>query len=145
MGVLVSAITVILHNLAFAVLVGVVISALVLAWENAKRIRARKYTDEHGVKHYEIMGPLFFGSTTAFLEKFDVAEDPNEVIIDFKASKEADMSAIDTLHKLTEKYNQQGKTLRLRHLIADCRKLLKNAEGVIEVNRIEDPTYDVMV
>ncbi|ERJ57648.1 SulP family inorganic anion transporter [Sphingobacterium paucimobilis] len=144
-GILVAAITVILHNLALAVLVGVVVSALVFAWENAKRIRARKYTDEQGVKYYEIMGPLFFGSTTAFMEKFDVAEDPNEVIVDFKASKVADMSAIDALHKLTEKYHQQGKTLRLRYLSADCRKLLKNAEGVIDVNIIEDPTYNVMV
>ncbi len=144
-GILVAGITVVLHNLALAVLVGVVISALVFAWENAKRIRARKYTDEAGVKHYEIMGPLFFGSTAAFAEKFDVLSDPIEVIIDFRESKVVDMSGIDALHKLTEKYQQQGKTLRLRHLSEDCRRLLKNAEGVIDVNIIDDPTYKVMV
>lgn len=143
-GVLVAAITVILHNLALAVLVGVAVSALVFAWENAKKIRARKYIDEEGIKHYEIMGPLFFGSTTAFAEKFDVLHDPPEIIIDFKESKVVDMSAIDALHKITEKYHRQGKMLRLRHLSEDCRQLLKNAEGVVEVNIIEDPTYKVM-
>lgn len=144
-GILVAAITVVLHNLALAVLAGVVVSALVFAWDNAKRIRARKYTDEAGVKYYEIRGPLFFGSTTAFAEKFDVLNDPTEVVIDFKESKVVDMSGIDALHKLTEKYQQQGKNLRLRHLSEDCRRLLKNAEGVIDVNIIEDPTYKVMV
>ena len=144
-GILVAAITVVLHNLALAVLAGVVVSALVFAWDNAKRIRARKYTDEAGVKYYEIRGPLFFGSTTAFAEKFDVLNDPTEVVIDFKESKVVDMSGIDALHKLTEKYQQQGKILRLRHLSEDCRRLLKNAEGVIDVNIIEDPTYKVMV
>lgn len=142
-GMLVAVITVLLHNLALAVLIGVVISALVFAWESAKRIRARKYLDENGVKHYEIFGPLFFGSTAAFAEKFDVLNDPTEVIIDFKESKVVDMSAIEALNKITEKYNKEGKKLHLRHLSADCRRLLKNAESVIEVNIIEDPTYTV--
>ena len=143
-GMLVAVITVVLHNLALAVLIGVVISALVFAWESAKRIRARKYVDDKGVKHYEIFGPLFFGSTAAFIEKFDVLNDPDEVIIDFKESKVADMSAIEALNKITEKYHTQGKKLHLRHLSQDCRQLLKNAESVIDVNIIEDPTYKVM-
>lgn len=143
-GMLVAVITVVLHNLALAVLIGVVLSALVFAWESAKRIRARKYIDDHGVKHYEIYGPLFFGSSTAFIEKFDVMNDPDEVVIDFKESKVADMSAIEALNKITEKYHKEGKTLRLRHLSEDCRQLLKNAESVIDVNIIEDPTYKVM-
>ncbi|MBL1408868.1 SulP family inorganic anion transporter [Sphingobacterium faecale] len=143
-GVLVAAITVILHNLALAVLVGVIISALVFAWESAKRIRARKYVDKDGIKHYEIFGPLFFGSTTAFMEKFDVVNDPKEVIIDFRESKVVDMSAIEALNKITYKYHQEGKTLHLRYLSHDCRQLLRNAEAVIEVNIIEDPTYKVM-
>ena len=143
-GMLVAVITVLLHNLALAVLIGVVVSALVFAWESAKRIRARKYLDENGVKHYEIFGPLFFGSTAAFAEKFDVLNDPTEVIIDFKESKVVDMSAIEALNKITEKYNKEGKKLHLRHLSADCRRLLKNAESVIEVNIIEDPTYTVV-
>ncbi|WP_144282456.1 SulP family inorganic anion transporter [Chryseobacterium echinoideorum] len=143
-GILVAVITVVLHNLALAVLIGVVISALVFAWESAKRIRARKFIDEKGVKHYEIYGPLFFGSASAFTDKFDVANDPQEVIIDFKESKVVDMSAIETLHKITDKYHKAGKTIRLRHLSPDCRQLLKNAEEVIDVNIIEDPTYKVM-
>jgi SulP family sulfate permease len=142
-GVLVALITIWLHNLALAVLIGVIISALVFAWESAKRIRARKYIDINGTKHYEIYGPLFFGSVTAFNEKFDVPNDPAEVIVDFKDSRVADMSGIDALNKLTERYHKAGKKLHLKHLSADCRLLLKNADDVIEVNILEDPTYVV--
>lgn len=141
-GVVVAAITVLLHNLALAVLIGVIISALVFAWESAKRIRARKYVDENGVKHYEIFGPLFFGSTTAFAEKFDVQEDPENVVIDFKESRIADMSAIDAVHKITDRYRKINKSVTLKHLSADSRKLLRNAAGAIEVN-IDDPVYIV--
>lgn len=144
-GMLVAIITVLLHNLALAVLIGVIISALVFAWESAKRIRAKKYTDDKGVKHYEIFGPLFFGSTTAFAEKFDVLNDPKEVIIDFKESRINDMSAIETVNKLTERYAKLDKVVHLRHLSSDCRQLLKNADKVIEVNILEDPTYKVAV
>ncbi len=142
-GVLVAAITIWLHNLALAVLIGVIISALVFAWESAKRIRARKYIDDNGIKHYEIYGPLFFASVAAFHEKFDVLSDPQEVIIDFSESKVVDMSGIDALNKLTERYKNAGKILHLRHLSEDCRQLLKNADEVIEVNIMEDPTYKV--
>ena len=141
--VLVTLVTVLLHNLALAVLVGVIIAALVFAWDNAKRIRARKHVDSNGVKHYEIYGPLFFGSVAAFNEKFDVLGDPSEVIVDFAESRVADMSAIEALHRLTERYAKQGKSVHLRHLSADCRQLLKNAEAIIEVNVLEDPTYKV--
>lgn len=142
-GILVAVITVWLHNLALAVLIGVIISALVFAWESAKRIRARKYTDAKGIKHYEIYGPLFFGSVTAFHEKFDIQQDPQEVIIDFRESRVADMSGIEALNKLTESYRKAGKTLHLRHLSEDCKLLLKNAAAVIEVNVLEDPDYRV--
>ena len=144
-GVLVAVVTIMLHNLALAVLIGVIISALVFAWESAKRIRAKKYIDDKGVKHYEIYGPLFFASTTVFGEKFDVFNDPNEVIIDFKESKIADMSAIDAVNKITERYAKEGKKLHLRHLSPDCRQLLQNAEGIIDVNILEDPNYKVAI
>ena len=134
-------ITVFLHNLALAVLIGVIISALVFAWDNAKRIRARKYLDENGVKHYEIFGPLFFGSVTAFAEKFEVSTDPNEVIIDFKESRVVDMSAIEALNAITNRYHKEGKKVHLRHLSQDCIALLKNAEAIIDVNIMEDPLY----
>lgn len=143
-GVIVAAVTVIFHNLALAVLLGVILSALVFAWDNARRIRARKYIDEHGTKHYELYGPLFFGSTAAFLEKFDVDQDPQEVILDFRESRVADMSAIDALNKITERYSRQGKRIVLTHLSPDSRSLLKNAEAVILVNVAEDPVYQVM-
>ncbi|MGV8878123.1 MAG: SulP family inorganic anion transporter [Sphingobacteriaceae bacterium] len=144
-GILVAAITVLLHNLALAVLIGVILSALVFAWESAKRIRAKKYTDVNGVKHYEIYGPLFFGSVSAFSEKFDVVSDPNEVIIDFRESRVADMSGIEALNKLTGRYLKLGKKLHLQHLSEDCRKLLANADEVIDVNIMEDPYYRVAV
>lgn len=143
-GILVALITIVLHNLALAVLIGVIISALVFAWDNAKRIRARKSTDEFGNKIYEIYGPLFFGSTTAFSEKFEIENDPETIIIDFAESRIVDMSAIETLKKVIEKYTLQNKRVVLRHLSADCRSLLQNAEGFIEVNIEEDPTYKVM-
>ena len=143
-GILVAAITVLLKNLALAVLIGVVISALVFAWDNAIRIRARKSIDSNGHKIYEIYGPLFFGSTTAFLEKFDIKEDPAHIIIDFKQSRVADMSAIDALKNITEKYLAAGKKVVLKHLSPDCRKVLQDAAGFIEVDIMEDPTYTVM-
>ncbi|MFD0701153.1 SulP family inorganic anion transporter [Myroides pelagicus] len=135
--VLVATITVVEHNLAKAVLIGVVVSALVFAWESAKRIRARKYTDNHGVKHYEIYGPLFFGSTTTFMEKFDVENDPDKVIIDFKESRITDMSAIETVNKLTDKYAKAGKKVYLQHLSLSCRRMIKNAQSSVDVNILE--------
>lgn len=142
--VVVTIITIVMHNLALAVLIGVIISALVFAWESAKRIRARKRTDENGVKYYELYGPLFFGSTAAFAEKFDVENDPEEVVIDFAESKITDMSAIDAVNKITERYQKEGKKIHLKHLSADCRRLLHNADKIIDVNIIEDPTYKVV-
>jgi SulP family sulfate permease len=143
--VLVTLVTIFLHNLALAVLIGVVISALVFAWDNAKLIRARKNIDSDGIKHYEMYGPLFFGSVSAFHDKFDVLNDPDEVIIDFAESRVVDMSAIEALNKITERYRKLGKKVHLRHLSADCRQLLVNAEAIIDVNVMEDPTYKVAV
>ncbi|MDB2520715.1 SulP family inorganic anion transporter [Flavobacteriaceae bacterium] len=141
----VTLVTVLLHNLALAVVLGVVIAALVFAWDNAKRIRARKSIDDKGIKHYEIYGPLFFGSVSAFNEKFDVLNDPQEVIIDFKESRVVDMSAIEALNKITERYLKMGKKLHLRHLSQDCQLLLKNADKIIDVNVLEDPNYKVLI
>ncbi|WHF52428.1 SulP family inorganic anion transporter [Chryseobacterium gotjawalense] len=144
-GIPVAVITVILHNLALAVLVGVIISAMVFAWESAKRIRARTHIDENGIKHYDIYGPLFFGSVMAFSEKFKIEEDPTEIIINFKESRVTDMSAIESLNSITKKYSQAGKTVHLQNLSPDCIRLLDNAEAVIDVNIIKDPEYLVAV
>ncbi len=143
--VVVTLVTAVLHNLALAVVIGVIIAALVFAWDNAKRIRARKYIDDQGIKHYEIYGPLFFGSVTVFNAKFDIQNDPEEIIIDFQESRVVDMSAIEALNKLTERYLKVGKKVHLRHLSPDCQKLLKNADKIIDVNVLEDPNYKVVV
>jgi SulP family sulfate permease len=143
--VLVTLVTAVLHNLALAVLIGVIIAALVFAWDNAKRIRARKHIDENGIKHYEIYGPLFFGSVSMFNSKFDIQNDPEEIIIDFAESRVVDMSAIEALNKITERYQKVGKRVHLRHLSKDCVRLLKNADEIIDINVMEDPTYKLVV
>ena len=133
------------YDLAIAVTCGVIFSALVFAWENALRIRARKHVDARGVKHYEIYGPLFFGSTTLFASKFDVASDPDEVVVDFAESRVMDQSAIEALNKLAERYQAAGKKIHLRHLSRDCIQLLARAEKICDVNVLEDPEYHVAV
>ena len=135
----------VIFDLAVAVLAGVIVSALVFAWENALRIRARKSVDERGIKHYEIYGPLFFGSVSLFNSKFDIKEDPDEVIIDFKESRIMDQSAIEAINKLAEKYQKQGKNIHLRHLSTDCVRLIQRAEKICDVNVLEDPDYFVAV
>lgn len=139
----VMAITIFMHNLALAVLAGVIISALVFAWESAVRIRARKFIDEKGIKHYEIYGPLFFASVSNFMEKFDLEEDPEFVIVSFKESRISDISGIEALNKLTEKYAAKGKKLQLTHLSTDCIKLLNDSADLVKINVKEDPTYKI--
>jgi len=141
--VLVTVLTVFL-DLALAVLAGVIVAALVFAYENAKRIRARKHLDDKGIKHYEIYGPLFFGSVTVFNSKFDVLNDPEEIIIDFMESRIVDMSAIEAVNRITERYAKVGKKVTLRHLSPDCRKRLDKADAIIDVRLDEDPKYKVM-
>ncbi|WP_255578318.1 SulP family inorganic anion transporter [Chitinophaga sp. sic0106] len=135
-GILVAVITVLLHNLALAVLIGVIISALVFAWQSAQRLKINSYSDSTGIKHYEIHGPLFFGAVAGFNQTFTVAEDPQQVILDFKHSRIADMSGIDAVHALTARYAEAGKNLQLKHLSDDSHLLLKNAAPVINVNVI---------
>jgi len=139
----VTAITVITGDLAIAVISWVVISALVFAWDKAERIQAKRYIDDKNRTHYEIDGPLFFGSITKFKERFVIKNDTKEVIIDFARSRVSDHSAIEAINKLTEKYHKAWKKLHLRHLSSDCVKLIKNAEQIIDVNIIEDPKYFV--
>lgn len=138
----VSAVTV-LTDLAIAVVVGVIISALVFAWEHAKHINIHTYDDEHGSRVHELNGPLFFGSVKNFLELFDPENEPNDVIIEFQNSRVADHSAIEAIDNLAERYIRAGKTLHLRHLSEECRQLLKKAGSLVEVNVMEDPRYHV--
>ena len=138
----VSAVTV-LTDLAVAVVVGVIISALVFAWEHAKHININTYDDEHGSRVHELNGPLFFGSVKNFLELFNPEDEPDDVIIEFQNSRVADHSAIEAIDNLAERYIKAGKTLHLRHLSEECRQLLKKAGSLVEVNVMEDPRYHV--
>lgn len=139
--ILVSGVTV-ATDLAMAVIIGVIVSALVFAWEHAQHIRA-DIKEENGVKTYELHGPLFFGSTSYFLELFDPKNDPANVIIEFKHSRVADHSGLEVIDTLAERYNKEGKTLSLKHLSPECRKLLTKAGSMVEVDVIEDPRYHV--
>ncbi len=132
-------------DLAIAVFAGVVVSALVFAWEKAANISAEVYFDAEGIKHYEFSGPLFFASTTAFLAEFDVAGDPDSVIIDFADSRITDQSAIEAINKLASRYEAAGKKVQLRHLSHDCTRLIQRAEKICAVDVIGDPDYYVSV
>ena len=140
--VLVSVVTV-LTDLAVAVIVGVIVSALIFAWEHAKQIKVKKQEDQKGSTVYKVQGPLFFGSTTSFLEQFQPKNDSKDVIIDFADSKVSDHSGLEAIDTLAERYMNVGKTLHLLHLSDDCRQLLKKAGSLVEVNVIEDPQYFV--
>jgi SulP family sulfate permease len=140
--ILVSAVTV-ATDLAMAVFIGVIVSALVFAWKHAKVIHAVTEIDAHGSKVYSIRGPLFFGSTVSFLELFDPKNDPQDVIVEFVHARVSDHSAIEAIDTLADRYLAVGKKLHLRHLSQDCRLLLHNARKLVEVNVIEDPQYHV--
>lgn len=139
----VTSITAIFNNLALAVIIGVVISALVFAWESGKRIHAKVLFDINQVKHYEISGPLFFGSVTAFKDIFDYSNDPDEIVIDFRESSIRDHSAIEALNIVTERYAKLDKKVHLKHLSNDCKLLLYNASEIIDVNVLQDPLYNI--
>lgn len=143
--VLVTATTV-KFDLATAVVVGVIVSALAYAWNNARRIHAieRVSDSEPGAKVYEMEGPLFFGSTDGFAELFKPETDPDVVIVDFMRSRVVDQSALQAIEDLAAKYEALGKTLRLRHLSHDCHKLLQKA-GQLMVEQDDDPSYEVAV
>ncbi|WP_159979335.1 SulP family inorganic anion transporter [Roseobacter cerasinus] len=142
---LVTVVTV-MEDLAVAVVVGVIVSALAYAWNNARRIHAttRQSNTEEGAKVYEIHGPLFFGSTDGFVELFDVAGDPETVIVDFAESRVVDQSALQAIEAIAEKYEAAGKTVMLRHLSRDCHRLLNKA-GQLMVDSDDDPDYELAV
>jgi SulP family sulfate permease len=139
---LVTGITVI-ADLAIAVIVGVIVSALVFAWKHASHIRAKTHTDDDGWKVYELDGPLFFGSALHFKDLFDVNNDPKDIVIDFKESRIWDSSALDAIDGLADKYLKQGKVLHIRHISPECRVLLTKARGFVEINIKEDPRYHI--
>ena len=141
-GLLVAVVT-LAFDLAIAVITGVIVSALVFAWEHAKQVRVTESTDANGWKVYELEGSLFFASVAGFGQLFSPKEDPQDVVIEFRKARVVDHSAIQAIDALAERYRQAGKRLHLRHLSADCREVLENAKGMIEVNVLEDPRYHI--
>ena len=140
--VLVSAVTV-ATDLAIAVVVGVIVSALVFAWEHAKHINVKSDEGKLGGKVYDLIGPLFFASVNNFQELFDPKNVPDDVVVEFQNSRVMDHSAIEAIDTLAERYLNAGKRLHLRHLSGECRQLLRKAGDLVEVNVIEDPRYRV--
>lgn len=141
-GLLVGGVTVI-ADLAIAVILGVIVSALVFAWEHAKQIQVKTIIDDNGWKVYQLEGTLFFASIANFQQLFSPSDDPQDVVIDFKLSKVADHSALAAIDSLAARYQSLGKKVHLKHLSADCLDLLENAKGMIEVNLLEDPKYHI--
>ncbi|MGB7327974.1 MAG: SulP family inorganic anion transporter [Rubripirellula sp.] len=141
--VLVAGYTVFMHDLATAVILGVIVSALVFAWQHATHIGAQTTLNEFGSKIYQLHGPLFFASVTSFKEMFDVANDPDDVVIDFYYTRVYDQSGLEAINGLAEKYQAAGKRLHLTHLSAECRELLDNAGDLVEINVSEDPQYHI--
>jgi sulfate permease, SulP family len=141
-GILVAVVTV-LTDLAIAVIVGVIVSALVFAWEHAKHMAAETQIDEYGIKYYNLRGPLFFGSIQTFADLFDPKNDPQEIIVDFAQTRVYDHSGLEAIDALAERYMRAQKTLHIRHLSQECQNLLVKAGDLIEVNMMEDPVYHV--
>ncbi|MDO8654528.1 MAG: SulP family inorganic anion transporter [Undibacterium sp.] len=141
-GLLVTLMTV-AFDLAIAVIAGVIVSALVFAWEHAKEIKVTTYIDDKGWKIYELEGSLFFASVAAFQNLFSPLDDPQDVVIEFRRAKVVGHSALEAIDTLAEKYKLAGTRLHLRHLSPDCLEVLEKAKGMIEVNVLEDPDYPV--
>ncbi len=139
----VAAYTVLMHDLATAVLLGVALSALAFAWKKSRHLIADTQINEHGSKIYQLHGPLFFGSVARFRELFSPATDPDDVVIDFYFSRVYDQSGLEAINALAERYTKLGKRLHLRHLSEDCRRLLDRAGDLVEANISEDPHYHV--
>jgi SulP family sulfate permease len=140
--VTVTAITIV-ADLAIAVISGVIISALVFAWNHAK-VTAKTHREDDGTKIYEFDGPLFFGSVTAFNEEFDIAHDPDNIVLDFKDARVMDISGVEAIDAITKKYQEVNKKLSIRHLSKDCKKILKNA-GPFCTYEEDDPKYKVAI
>lgn len=140
--VLVTIITV-YEDIAVAVIVGIIVSALVFAWEKGKKIDVNAHIGENGSKTYSVRGAIFFGSSRNFVESFDVKNDPDDIIVDFAYARVFDHSGIDCINNLTEKYKKLGKKLHLKHLSQECYDFIKNSEEIVEINIIEDPKYHI--
>ncbi len=141
--VLVAGYTVLMHDLASAVILGVIVSALVFAWQHATHMGADIKYNEFGSKIYQLHGPLFFASVSSFKEMLEPGNDPDDVVLDFYYSRVYDQSGLEAINSMAEKYESLGKRLHLTHLSPECRTLLKKAGDLVEINISEDPQYHV--
>jgi len=141
--VLVAGYTVVMHDLATAVILGVIVSALVFAWQHATHIGSQVSYNEFGSKIHQVHGPLFFASAQSFKDIFDPKNDPDDVVIDFYYSRVYDQSGLEAINSLAERYDALGKRIHLTHLSPECRRLLDRADDLVEVNVSEDPQYHV--
>ena len=141
--ILVAAYTVLQHDLATAVILGVIVSALVFAWQHATHLGADVKHNEFGSKIYQVHGPLFFASATSFKELFEPEGDPEDVVLDFYYSRVYDQSGLEAINTLADKYENVGKRLHLTHLSPECQTLIDRAGDLVEVNVSEDPQYHV--
>lgn len=141
--ILVTGYTVVMHDLASAVILGVIVSALVFAWKHATHMGAEVQTDDEGQKTYQLHGPLFFASVTSFKSLFNASNDPEDVVIDFYFTRVYDQSGLEAIHTISEQYTQAGKRLQIRHLSNECRDLLDRAGDLVTVDLSEDPHYHV--
>jgi SulP family sulfate permease len=139
--VIVTLYTAVMHDLASAVIIGVIVSSLAFAFKHAKNINADIKVNENGAKVYQIHGPLFFASTTQFKELFDARKDPETVVIDFYYTRVYDHSGMEAIHVVAKKYQQLGKTVHLTHLSEECRRMLRNAKDLIRVSFSEEPQF----
>jgi len=140
---LVAGYTVVMHDLATAVILGVIVSALVFAWQHATHLGADTKINDFGSKIYQLHGPLFFASVSSFKEMFDVSKDPDDVVVDFYYSRVYDQSGLEAINSLSERYAEAGKRLHLTHLSPECQRLLGKAGSLVEVSVSEDPQYHV--
>ena len=141
--VLAAGYTAVMHDLATAVILGVIASALGFAWQHAKHIGVDVKHNEFGSKIYQLHGPLFFASVSSFKDLFDPRNDPDDVVIDFYYTRVYDQSGLEAINSLAERYEQFGKRLHLTHLSPECRRLLNRAGNLVEVNLSENPQYHV--
>jgi len=141
--ILVAGYTAVMHDLATAVVLGIIASSLAFAWHHAKHLGVDIKINEHGSKIYQLHGPLFFASVSSFKDLFDPKNDPDDVVIDFYYTRVYDQSGLEAINTLAEKYEQYGKRLHLTHLSPECRLLLERAGDLVEVNLSEDPQYHV--
>ena len=141
--VLVAGYTVVMHDLATAVVLGVVVSALTFTWQHATHIFVDMKTNDQGSRIYQLHGPLFFASVRSFVDMFEPANDPDDVVIDFYYTRVYDQSGLEAINAVAERYVKAKKRLHLTHLSSECRVLLERAGDLVEVNLSEDPQYHV--